>query len=52
MNGELILINGDFITQDPAYPRATAVAIRGGRYLAVDDDDHVLLHIFICSDGP
>lgn len=44
MNGELILINGDFVTQDPAYPRATAVAIRGGRYLAVDDDDHVLLH--------
>ena len=44
MNGELILINGDFITQDPAYPRATAVAIRGGRFLAVDDDDHVLLH--------
>jgi len=44
MNGELILINGDFYTQDPACPQATAVAIRGGRYLAVDDDDHVLVH--------
>jgi len=44
MSGELILVNGDFYTQDPSYPRATAVAIRGGRFVAVDYNDRVLAH--------
>ena len=42
MRGELILINGNIYTQDPACPRAQGVAIRGGRFIAVHDDDHVL----------
>lgn len=32
---ELILINGEILTQDPAMPRAQAIAIANGRLLAV-----------------
>jgi len=32
---ELILVNGDILTQDPMTPRAKAVAIAGGRIIAV-----------------
>jgi len=32
---DLILINGDFYTMDPANPRAEAVAIADGRFFAV-----------------
>ena len=38
---ELYLLNGDFYTQDPARPRATAVAIRNGRFYAVGDDEEI-----------
>jgi predicted amidohydrolase YtcJ len=38
---ELFLVNGSFHTQDPAYPRATAVAIRDGRVWAVGSDEQV-----------
>ncbi len=37
----LFLINGKIHTQDPAYPHATAVAIRCGRIWAVGDDDEI-----------
>jgi predicted amidohydrolase YtcJ len=39
---ELILTNGHILTQDPAQPRAQAVAISGGRFLAVGSDADVL----------
>ncbi len=32
---ELVLVNGDFITQDAAVPKAEAVAIAGGRFVAI-----------------
>jgi predicted amidohydrolase YtcJ len=38
---ELYLVNGDFHTQDPSTPCATAVAIRDGRFLAVGNDDEI-----------
>jgi predicted amidohydrolase YtcJ len=38
---ELYLVNGDFHTQDPETPRATAVAIRDGRFFAVGSDDEI-----------
>ena len=38
---ELFLVNGRFHTQDPSYPRATAVAIRDGRLWAVGDDEEI-----------
>ena len=38
---ELFLVNGSFHTQDSAYPRATAVAIRDGRVWAVGDDEEI-----------
>ncbi|MEA3349344.1 MAG: amidohydrolase [Chloroflexota bacterium] len=38
---DLFLTNGKFHTQDPAYPHATAVAIRGGRIWAVGDDEEI-----------
>ena len=38
MDDDLVLVNGAVYTQDPARPEATAVAIRGGRILAVGDD--------------
>lgn len=38
---ELILLNGDFRTQDPVHPRASAVAIAGGRIRAVSDNDEI-----------
>jgi hypothetical protein len=37
MSDELILTNGVFHTMDPAVPRASAVAIRDGRFLFVGD---------------
>ncbi|HEV1993720.1 MAG TPA: amidohydrolase, partial [Candidatus Acidoferrum sp.] len=38
---ELILYNGNFITIDTRQPRAQAVAISGGRFLAVGSNDDV-----------
>lgn len=38
---ELYLVNGEFHTQDPRHPNARAVAIRGGRFRAVGDDDQI-----------
>ncbi len=38
---DLFLTNGKFHTQDPAYPHATAVAMRGGRIWAVGDDEEI-----------
>jgi predicted amidohydrolase YtcJ len=37
----LLLVNGRLHTQDPAFPRATALAIRDGRILAVGNDDEM-----------
>lgn len=39
---DLVLTGGAVLTQDPACPRATAVAVSAGRVLAVGDDDAVL----------
>ncbi len=38
---DLFLINGRLHTQDDSYPRATALAIRGGRVQPVGDDDEI-----------
>ena len=38
---EFILYNGNFITIDPAQPRAEAVAIAGGRLLAVGSNSQI-----------
>ena len=38
----LILRNGKFATLDPSNPHATAVAIAGGRFVAVGDDREVM----------
>ncbi len=32
---ELVLVNGDFLTQDSLVPKAEAVAIAGGRFIAI-----------------
>lgn len=37
----LLLVNGRLHTQDPACPRATAVAMEGGRFLAVGGDAEI-----------
>jgi predicted amidohydrolase YtcJ len=39
---DLILFNGNFWTVDPRMPRAQAVAISGGRFLAVGSNEDVL----------
>jgi predicted amidohydrolase YtcJ len=39
---DLILYNGNFWTVDPRLPRAEAVAISGGRFLAVGSNDEIL----------
>ena len=39
---ELILYNGKFWTVNPRQPRAQAVAISGGRFLAIGSNDEVL----------
>jgi predicted amidohydrolase YtcJ len=38
---ELFLVNGKLNTQDPAYPTASAAAIRDGRFIAVGSDDEI-----------
>jgi predicted amidohydrolase YtcJ len=38
---ELILLNGNFFTADSLHPQATAIAIAGGRILAVGNDAEV-----------
>ncbi len=38
---DLILYDGRLTTQDPHFPRATALALRDGRILAVGDDDEI-----------
>ncbi|MGZ3426281.1 MAG: amidohydrolase, partial [Polyangia bacterium] len=39
---ELVLRNGEILTQDPAHPRARAVAVRGGVIVAIDDVDKLV----------
>lgn len=39
---DLLLINAKLNTQDPAYPAATAVAMRDGRFIAVGTDAEIL----------
>ncbi|MGH9662623.1 MAG: amidohydrolase, partial [Bryobacteraceae bacterium] len=39
---ELVLYNGHFLTVNPARPRAEAVAIGGGRFLAVGTNEEIL----------
>jgi predicted amidohydrolase YtcJ len=41
MKTELIFINGNFHTQDPRQPRASAVAVARGRFLAVGKDKEI-----------
>lgn len=41
MSGDLILVNGQIRTMDPDRPRATALAIRQGRVVAVGDEAEV-----------
>ncbi len=38
---DLVLINGKVTSQDPAYPHATALALRAGRIRAVGDDAEI-----------
>jgi predicted amidohydrolase YtcJ len=38
---DLFLVNGNLYTQDPAFPSATAVAMRAGRIWAVGSDDEI-----------
>jgi len=42
MNPELILHNGRIYTVDPAQPWAEAVAVRGGRIVAVGSNKEIL----------
>jgi predicted amidohydrolase YtcJ len=44
-SADLVLLGGDLRTMDSARPRATALAIRGGRILAVGDDASIRGHI-------
>lgn len=39
---DLFLVNGKLYTQDPHYPRATAVAMRNGRFWRVGSDNDIL----------
>jgi predicted amidohydrolase YtcJ len=39
MNGDLFLYNGRIVTMDPNQPKATAIAIRGGKIAAVGSDN-------------
>lgn len=34
---DLVLLDADVLTMDPAHPRATALAVRGGRVVAIGD---------------
>ena len=38
---ETVLVNGNIWTVDPSQPRAQAVAIAGGRFLAVGTNEEV-----------
>lgn len=38
MHADLVLFNGNFYTMNPEQPRASAVAIREGRFVAVGED--------------
>uniref|UniRef100_I2Q3M8 Putative TIM-barrel fold metal-dependent hydrolase n=1 Tax=Desulfovibrio sp. U5L TaxID=596152 RepID=I2Q3M8_9BACT len=42
---DMILVNGRIATLDPRIPRATAVAIKDGRFLAVGDEGDVAPHL-------
>ena len=42
---DLLLVNGQFHTQDPALPRVTAAAIRAGRFQALGGDADTVLQI-------
>ena len=38
---DTILVNGDIVTMDPLLPRATALAVRDGKILAIGGDDDI-----------
>ncbi|MGB3147633.1 MAG: amidohydrolase family protein, partial [Paracoccaceae bacterium] len=44
MTADLILLNGQIETMDAARPRATALAVRGGRVIALGDDATIRAH--------
>jgi len=44
MSAELILLNGRFHTVDKEQPLASAIAIEGGKFVAVGDAEHVMRH--------
>src|SRR5689334_22898913 len=44
-SADLVLVGGSVITMDPARPRASAVAIAGGRITAVGDDRSIDEHV-------
>ena len=37
MKPDLLLVNANVLTMDPSHPRASSVAVSGGRVVAVDD---------------
>ncbi len=43
-SADIVILNARILTQDPAMPRASALAIRGGRILAVGDEQAALAH--------
>ncbi len=44
-NADLVLVNGSIFTGDPGQPQASAVAIQGGRIVAVGSDDAMAAHV-------
>ena len=44
MSADMILLNGRFHTVDKTQPLATAVAIQGGKFIAVGDVEEVMRH--------
>ena len=45
MRVDRIFEDGTLLTMDPARPRATALAVRGGRIVAVGDGDELRRHL-------
>lgn len=44
-DADLVLRNGAILTMDPAQPRASALAIRGERIVAIGGDEQVAAHV-------
>ena len=52
---DLVLVNARILTVDPGFSEARAVAIRGGRFVAVGSDAQARLHVGDATrliDGP